>query len=602
MDTVFKALPDTEGDAHKEVLPEHGDLIIAYLEQLGVEYVFGIPGGAIEPLYNALARSERRAGPRSITARHETGAAFMADGYASNTGKLGVCCATTGPGATNLLTGVASAFENNVPLLVITAQTALSTFGRGAFQESSCTGINTVALFANCTHYSTLVSHPAQLEGKLASAIMKAFDAMGPVHLSIPIDVMREPYVQPTPRFNLPHLLHKPALLDVDAVNQLYWELLAAKRPVFLLGEEAGGAVDLILTLALMINARIVTTPHGKGLISAYHPSFSGILGFSGHDEARRALFNPEVDRIFVVGANLSEWASNGWDPFLFNQRLIHVESSAANLRRTPMAAMHINGNLGAIFEKILSRYKRDAMESPRAVADRSSGPAKIDQDGPTRNFSLDQELSYRSNATPIKPQRLMRELPRIFPPNTRYLADTGASFSWAIHYLHAYDRRLSGRRDYRGGWFRATLEFASMGWAIGSAIGAAFARPNDPIVCITGDGSMLMSGQEITVAVEHQLTVIFVVLNDSAYGMVKHGQRMTRAEQIGAFLPRVDFAAFARAMGVTAHVIESPQDLLHLDTRQICAQSGPTLLDVRIDPDEAPPIGMRTNTLKQAI
>ena len=130
---------------------ELGDLLISYLEQLGVEYVFGIPGGAIEPLYNALARSERRGGPRAVISRRETGAAFMADGYARNTGKLGVCCATTGPGATNLITGVASAYENNIPMLVITAQTALSTFGRGAFQESSCTGINTVGLFGHCT-------------------------------------------------------------------------------------------------------------------------------------------------------------------------------------------------------------------------------------------------------------------------------------------------------------------------------------------------------------------------------------------------------------------------------------------------------------------
>ncbi|MDG1706675.1 MAG: thiamine pyrophosphate-binding protein, partial [Porticoccaceae bacterium] len=124
--------------------PEMGDLLVAYLNQLGVEYVFGVPGGAIEPLYNALARSERQGGVRAVVARHETGAAFMADGYARNTGKLGVCCSTTGPGATNMITGVASAYENNVPMLAITAQTAISTFGKGAIQDSSCTGINTV--------------------------------------------------------------------------------------------------------------------------------------------------------------------------------------------------------------------------------------------------------------------------------------------------------------------------------------------------------------------------------------------------------------------------------------------------------------------------
>ena len=117
------------------------DLLLQYLAKLEIEFVFGIPGGAIEPLYNALARSERRSGPQAIIARHETGAVFMADGYASRTGKLGVCCATTGPGSTNLITGVASAYANQIPMLIITAQTPLTSFGSGAFQESSCTGI-----------------------------------------------------------------------------------------------------------------------------------------------------------------------------------------------------------------------------------------------------------------------------------------------------------------------------------------------------------------------------------------------------------------------------------------------------------------------------
>ncbi len=171
---VPKKLP-VEGVTHlAQPTYKLGDLLVSYLEQLGVEYVFGIPGGVIEPLYNALARSERRGGVRAVVARHETGAAFAADGYARNSGKLGVVCGTAGPGATNLITGVASAYDNNSPLLVITAQTAITNFRKRAAQESSDTGINTVAMFEYCTHYSTLVSHADQFERKLTSAIMKA--------------------------------------------------------------------------------------------------------------------------------------------------------------------------------------------------------------------------------------------------------------------------------------------------------------------------------------------------------------------------------------------------------------------------------------------
>lgn len=586
-------------NTHVEPSMEAGDLLIAYLEQLGVEYVFGIPGGAIEPFYNALARSERAGGPRAVVARHETGAAFMADGYARNSGRLGVCCSTTGPGATNLVTGVASALENHIPMLVITAQTALTSFGRGAFQESSCTGVNTVALFESCTKYSTLVSHVQQLENKLSAAIIMAFqEPMGPVHLSVPIDVMRTPADIQAPSFNLPKLLYKPSTLDDVAVNELYEELIRARKPVFLIGDEASEAIGTVLTLALGVQAQILVTPHGKGLVSPYHPLFRGVIGFAGHNSAKSVLQDNEVDLVVAIGASLGEWATNGWDTAgLLNNRLVHVEAAETNFIRTPMARLHVRGRLQTVFEKILSRYNEESSRKLRVVADGEDGHSEVKLE---RHFELDDIEAYYSDATPVKPQRLMRELPKLFPPNTRYLADTGASFAWATHYLHPYDRRISGRRDAHGGLFRAALEFASMGWAIGSAVGTALARPNDPVVCITGDGSVLMSGQELTVAVQEKLTIIFVILNDSGFGMVKHGQRMTGAEQIGVDLPFVDFAGFSESMGAAAYPIASPEDLLNLDMDEICGRHGPTVLDVRVDPEEVPPIGMRTDVLKK--
>ncbi|HEX4881119.1 MAG TPA: thiamine pyrophosphate-binding protein [Porticoccaceae bacterium] len=589
-------MTDTQGQAGAQnPLPEYGDLIIAYLEQLGVEYVFGIPGGAIEPFYNALARSERRGGPRSIVARHETGAAFMADGYARNTGKLGVCCATTGPGATNLITGVASAYENHIPMLVITAQTPLSTFGRGALQESSCTGVNTVELFHYCTRYSTLVSHVEQFEHKLITAIMTAFASpMGPAHISVPMDVMRHSYPNPSPSYFLPKLLHKPALFDHEAVDKLYEELLSTKNPVFLIGDEADEAIGLILTLAIRLRAELVVTPHGKGLVSPFHPLFRGVIGFSGHSSAQRLLTDPKVDRIFIIGANLGEWASNGWDRRLFSRRLVHIESTEANLARTPMAALHVRGRIKTVFEQVLRRLET---ESPEISVGNGSGSPLTGQT--KRYFALDDESGFNSEESPIKPQRLMRDLPEIFPPNTHYLADSGNSFSWAIHYLHPYDRRRSGERDGRRGLFQVAMEFASMGWAIGSAIGVSLACPGDPVVCLVGDGSMLMAGQEITVAVQEKLPVIFVILNDSAYGMVRHGQQKTGAESIGHQLSKIDFAAFAEAMGIPGYVIRAPADLHDLNVAQICRREGPSLLDVRIDRDEAPPIGLRTRVLR---
>lgn len=578
---------------------EYGDLLLAYLEQLGVEYVFGIPGGAIEPFYNALARSERRGGPRAIVARHESGAAYMADGYSRNTGKLGVCCATTGPGATNIITGVAATSEYNIPLLVITAQTPLASFGTGAVQESSCTSINTVALFQQCCRYSTLVSHPDQFERKLVTAIMTAFADRGPAHISIPMDVWCHPPSRGRALFDLPALLNRPSLFDTAAVAQLSTEIDQCKKPVFLIGDEAAEAIGLILTVAMRINAQVIVTPQGKGLVSPYHPLFRGVIGIAGHSEARQLMTDPEVDKVFVIGAHLGQWATSGWDLQFFNKRIIHIEESEVNFAKTPMASLHVRGRIETVFDTLLnklgSRSKTRACASIDLKEASESGERK-------RAFHLDDEDGFVSDAVPIKPQRLMRELPNIFPAHTHYLADVGNSFAWAIHYLHPYDRRIAGKRDGRGGLFRATLDFAPMGWAIGSAVGTALAHPGEPVVCITGDGSMLMSGQEITVAIQEKLPVIYVILNDSAFGMVKHGQRLTGGEAIAFDLPKIDFALFANAMGVQAYIIETADDLLQLDAQAICAHPGPTLLDVRIDAEEPPPIGGRTDFLKANI
>jgi acetolactate synthase-1/2/3 large subunit len=647
---------------------ELGDLLVAYLEQLNIDYVFGIPGGAIEPLYNALGRSKRRGGPRPIVPRHETSAIFMADGYYRQTGKLGVCCATTGPGATNLITGAASAYENHIPILIITAQTALANFGRGAFQESSCTGINTVGMFQYCTRYNTLVSHVEQFEHKLTAAVTSAFQSPGgPAHLSIPLDVLRSPSPVAQPSYNLIALIHRPSLLDSGAVDELCRQLDKAKKVVFVIGGGCNETIGIILELALLINATVVTVPHGKGLVSPYHPLFRGVIGFAGHNSAAEALTDPEVDTVVAIGTNLGEWATDGWDcGTLLNDRLIHVDSVERHLTHSPMARLHVRGRLSTLFAHLLEHFKktrsgqatvslinthyeqrgspysrgtkgpitkkghsahisrhhvqgRTYRGSVQGVAHTASIHRQdayttdiigrdahtadiIDWDAHTAfHFHLDEKLKYSSDATPIKPQRLMRELAQIFPPNTCFLADTGNSVAWAIHYLHPSDRRLAGQRPWHAGTFHIALEFGSMGWAIGAAIGTALGFLGNPVVCITGDGSLLMSGQEITVAVQEKLPVIFVILNDAALGMVKHGQRLAGAELIGFELPEVDYCAYAKAMGAAGYIIRSPQDLLDLDVGEICKRGGPTLLDVRIDREEIPPMRSRIRALMQS-
>ncbi len=576
------------------------DLLVAYLRQLGIEYVFGVPGGAIEPLYNALARSAREGGPEVITARHETGAAFMAYGYYMGKKRLGVCCSTTGPGATNMITGVATAYENSTPMLVITAQTALSSFGKGAFQESSDTSMDILGMFQYCTKYNSLVSHAEQFEQKLYSAIMSAYHHSAPVHLSIPMDIFRCAASSQQPSYDLTPLLSSNDFIDNDMLLAFIQELESAKNIVLVIGEGCIDAIGTILAIAFMLQAKIVTTPHGKGLVSPYHPLFRGVVGFAGHQSAIKQLADPDVDLVVAIGSNLSEWASNNWSKeLLMNNKLVHVESVQSNFTRSPMAKLHVHGNINSIFEKVIAALF--SQSNTAVIQQQVQQQIHIEYDAAnrfSRHFILDDEHKCRDDSTPIKPQRLMYELTEIFPPQTCYLADVGNSFSWTVHYLHPHDRRMAGKRQRGYGVFHSCFEFAPMGWAIGAAVGMAMSRPNIPIVCITGDGSWLMNGQEITVALQRNLNIIFIILNDSALGMVKHGQQLNNAEQVGHQLPDVNFAAMAAAMGIDAFIIESPDDLLKLDMAAINKKSGPVLLDVRIDAREIPPIKSRINVL----
>ena len=605
----------------------YADLLIDYLLQIDVEYVFGVPGGAIEPLYNALARHERepdnnelphhynkvltrrfrrsRSGPRAIIARHEAGAAFMADGYARETGRIGVCCATTGPGATNLITGVASAYADRVPMLVITPQTALPSFGKRGLQESSSDAIDTVGMFEQCTRYNTLISHEDQLEGKLFTALLTCQrKPRGPVHLSIPMDILSMPIGNRRPSFHVATLMRQPQVVDTDSMDALCEIVLSSKKIVLFLGAGARDAIDKITEFAEFYNALIVTTPAGKCCINPYHPLNCGVFGYAGHTSARQALTDSSVDLVMAIGTSLGELSTSGWDETaLLNEKLVHIESTIENFSRSPMARLHVYGHMKTVFTELVDMHQsltlreitllgKHVSESDNMLANQFQKTidtiSTIAGYHHPANIDLIEPTSTRSDAQPLKPQRLMFDLVKFLPGNTRFLSDAGNSWAWTTHYLH----------PKQTGHYRIGLGYGAMAWAIGASVGTALGCPGNPVVCITGDGSFLMSGMELTVAVQHELPIIYIILNDQALGMVKHGQRMGGAEPIGFELPPVDFAAVARAVGAQAWTIRSADDLASLDFVKLCTANKPTLLDVYIDPEETPPMGVRMKTL----
>ena len=593
------------------------DFLVALLKQIDIEFVFGVPGGAIEPFFDALARQSRQPLPhqettpyvskrqfprqqqhlRLIVARHESGAAFMADGYARETGRIAVCCATTGPGTTNLVTGVASAYADRVPMLVITAQTALPNFGRRGLQESSSDAVDTVAMLDQCTKYSTLVSHPLQLRQKLVSAIVQAYQhPRGPVHLGIPLDVLRSETDISSELLSIAPMLREPNMVDIQAFNDLWRCVSAGEQLVLYLGADCGKSITPIIRFAEETASPIITTPMGKRWVSAYHPLNHGVFGFAGHDSARAVLTDPKVKYILAVGASMGELGTSGWsEECLLNHKLIHIDSNRENFIRSPMACLHVYGNITQVFSQLLSKWQ-EGHQSKNAKTDllptRQGGPvlSMLLDELPSNICSQEQE-TYYSNATPLKPQRIMYFLANNFPENSRIICDAGNSWAWATHYLH-----LRYARRYHIG-----MGFGTMAWAIGASIGVALAHRGIPTICLTGDGSFLMSSQEMTVAIQERLPIIFIILNDQALGMVKHGQRLGGGEPIGFELPPVDFAGLANALGAQGFSIRNIDDLNALDIESLCHSNGPSLLDIHIDPEEIPPMGSRMKVLKSA-
>lgn len=569
----------------QELTTNCADLIVDYLRQLKIDTVFGVPGGAIEPLLNSLARSERMGGPRLVVARHECGAAFMADGYARETGKMGVVCATTGPGATNLITGVASALADEIPMLVITAQTPLPKFGKHALQESSCTAIDTVGMFRYVTQFNTLVSHPDQLECKLVSAIMAAHrKPNGPVHISVPADVLRAPATI-NAHIHSDLLVHDFAMADDSAIARLCEKMGKVDNIIMYIGKGVGKASKQIMEFIELTGAAFVTGPMGKTWVDERHPLYRGVFGFAGHESARTLLQSKEINLILAVGTELGELGTSGWKDDLLNTKLVHIDSSIEHFTRSPMANLHVFGNIDVIFDRLVKKV-REAREWGRRWQT-LSGAAPVNVNGGF--FTLTAPEKCLSNASPVKPQRLMYHLSRALPDETRIFVDAGNGWSWATHYL---------TRSNSEGLYRIAMGYGSMTWSMGAAIGSAVANRHAPTLCILGDGSYLMSAQEITVAAQHHLPVVFLVLNDSAMGMVMHGQLLGHQESIGWELNDVNYALMAEAMGIDGIVIHSPEQLDALDYRALFQKNGPTLIDVRIDRNEVPPMGDRIKGL----
>lgn len=548
-------------------------LLLKYLEGEGVEYIFGVPGTSVVPIFDAL---NKQTYVKPILSKHEEGAAFMADGYARVSGKVGVCYATSGPGATNLVTGVATAYTDNVPLLVITGQVPTSIYGKGTFQDSTKDGVDSVALFNPITKYSTMVMSKYKMAEVIREALRTAMSGKkGPVHISCPKDILEaevEDITLPPATYRV-----KSEYFDRKLVIEAAARLVRAKRPAMLAGSGviASGATPELLELAEMLNIPVATTPKGKGAFPESHDLSLGVLGFSGSPAAEYLL--GDIDVLMVVGASLNQMTTFSWDPKLMpSECLIHIDIDPSQISKNYPAHVALVGDCAAVMNEISFRILRELQEhdptKERPVSD-------IIEYKRREGMFVDEEKMH-STSVPVKPQTLMREIQENIPEDTIVFVDIGNIVCWALHYL-----RIERPN------FISSFGLLPMGYAVAGVIGGKLAAPEKPVVCIIGDGDFLMNGMEIAAAANHNIPVVWIVMNNAKLGLVHELQKFTLGEKtVSTVFDKIDVAKVAEGLGAQGISIQRPGELSQV-LPQALASHRPTVIDVTIDPDEVPPI-----------
>ncbi|MBT0665291.1 thiamine pyrophosphate-binding protein [Geobacter pelophilus] len=555
------------------------EVIVDYLEKHGVEYVFGVPGGAIEPLNNALHKSKIKV----IVAKHEEGAAFMADGFARVSGNISVCCSTAGPGATNMITGLASSCGDSIPVIALTGQVATSLFGKGAIQEFAVQSFSIVSMFRHISKYSDIVINEKKAWEMISKARRLALSGRkGPVHLNLPTDIMKRKAGDSNGRCNTTQVLG----FDREGVIEAAKLLMEAERPVIVAGwgSVLSQADKELLMLAEMMDIPVATSPKAKGVISEAHPLSLGVLGFAGSLVSQEYILSRDVDVMLAVGTSFNEFVTSGWDKRLRPMKsLIQIDIDCNEIGKNYYVDVGIAGDAKTVLHELAHQLLRQSKTSGKLGVSRRQEVQAIKEEFAVTPDTCDN--------LPYKPARMIKDLSDSLPEDTIYFVDNGNSMAWAIHHLPI-------TQPYT---FYVGLGFASMGFATAAAIGAKLAAGARPVVSIVGDGSFLMNGMEVATAVNYKIPVIWVVMNNSMLGMVYHARKLSGIpEGIPSGFAPVDFVKLAEGLGARGIRITEPGQINRELIEEIISSGMPTVLDVIIDQEAVPPIQSRIASLEK--
>lgn len=524
------------------------ELIVKCLENEGVEYIFGVPGEENMDLLNALRGSPIR----FVMTRHEQGAAFMADVYGRLTGKAGVCLSTLGPGATNLITGVADANMDRAPLVALTGQA-----GHDRMHKESHQHLDIVTLFRPVTKWNTSLPIP----DIIPEAIRKAFklaqsEKPGATHLEIPEDVARmeidgEPLLVqwPHPGGAAPEQIQKAARI-----------LTEAERPVVLAGNGVirGHASEALVRLAQKLNIPVATTFMAKGVIPDTHPLALGAIGLQSPDYVNHAF--AEADLIIAVGYDVVEYAPRSWNPKR-DKKIVHVDQAPAEVDATYIVSVGVVGDIASSLDALAQ------LATPHAAAHGAQFRQMLRDE---------QEEGRLDNSFPLKPQRVLADLRAALAADDIVISDVGAHKVWLARLFPCLQPNTC----------IISNGFAAMGMAVPGAVAAKLVHPHRRVVAVTGDGGFLMNSQELETAARLETPFVVLVFNDRSYGLIRWKQMQQFGRPAFVDFNNPDLVKYAESFGANGYRIEAADELAPV-LRTALSSNQLTIIDCPVDATE---------------